>query len=247
MNRCLSEGRRAFLERVAGIETGAECERLEPLLSALADGEAGADELASLRPHLKSCLSCRARLREYRAAPSRVAALVPPAVVVASAGSGGDGPGMFRSLVESVVGATHDKAAALGERAHAAAELATGQKLAAVAASAAALAGGGAAVEKVASERGNERKAPIAEVKKVSEEAPAEPIVEAPPAEPAPQPAAAPAPEPQPPPDPANKFSPLPPEPAPATSSATPTAATPAFAPGGGGSPSAGGGGEFGP
>ena len=66
VNRCFSEGRRAFLERVAGIETGAECERLEPLLSALADGEAGAEELASLRPHLKSCLSCRARLREYR-------------------------------------------------------------------------------------------------------------------------------------------------------------------------------------
>ena len=95
VNRCLSEGRRAFLERVAGIETGAECERLEPLLSALADGEAGADELASLRPHLKSCLSCRARLREYRAAPSRVAALVPPALVVASAGSNGEVLGRF--------------------------------------------------------------------------------------------------------------------------------------------------------
>ena len=45
------------------------------------------------------------------------------------------------------MGAAQHKAAALGERAHAAAELATGQKVAAVAASAAALAGGGTAVE----------------------------------------------------------------------------------------------------
>jgi anti-sigma factor RsiW len=157
VNRCLSEGRRTFLERVAGIEAGAECERLEPLLSALADGEADADELAALRPHLKTCLTCRARLREYRAAPARVAALVPPALV---AGSGGDGPGALRSLVESIVGATQDKAAALGERAHAAAELATGQKLAAVAASAAALAGGGAGVERLANARGEHHDRP---------------------------------------------------------------------------------------
>src|SRR3954465_3266044 len=33
VNRCLTEGRRAFLERVAGIESGAECERLAPLIS----------------------------------------------------------------------------------------------------------------------------------------------------------------------------------------------------------------------
>ena len=152
VNRCLSEGRRAFFDRLEGIEAGAECERLEPLLSALADGEAGAEELAALRPHLKTCLSCRARLREYRTAPTRVAALVPPALV--AAGAGGDGPGGLRSLVESIVGATHDKAAALGERAHAAAELATGQKLAAVAASAAAIAGGGAGVERLAERDG---------------------------------------------------------------------------------------------
>ena len=40
VNRCLAEGRRAFLERLAGIESGTECERLAPRLSALADGEA---------------------------------------------------------------------------------------------------------------------------------------------------------------------------------------------------------------
>jgi anti-sigma factor RsiW len=60
----LAEGRKAFLERVAGIESGAECERLAPLLSKLADGEAVAEDLAALRPHLRTCLACRARLRE---------------------------------------------------------------------------------------------------------------------------------------------------------------------------------------
>ena len=134
--------------RLAGIEGGIECARFAPLLSALADGEASAEDLAALRPHMKSCLSCRAALREFRAAPARVAALVPPAALAAAdLGSGG---GSLRSLVESVVGAAQHKAAALGERAHAAAELATGQKLAAVAASAAALAGGGTAVERLA-------------------------------------------------------------------------------------------------
>ncbi|HEX8744210.1 MAG TPA: hypothetical protein VF712_13855 [Thermoleophilaceae bacterium] len=44
LNRCPSEGRKAFATRLAGIESRAECERLAPLLSALVNGEAGADE-----------------------------------------------------------------------------------------------------------------------------------------------------------------------------------------------------------
>jgi RNA polymerase sigma factor (sigma-70 family) len=77
VNRALAEGRKAFAERLDGIQSGAECERLAPILSAVADGEAGAEDLALLRPHLRTCLACRARLREYRAAPAKVAALVP--------------------------------------------------------------------------------------------------------------------------------------------------------------------------
>src|SRR3954447_1920526 len=45
VNRCLTEGRRAFLKRVAGIEAGAECERLAPLISKVADGEASSGEM----------------------------------------------------------------------------------------------------------------------------------------------------------------------------------------------------------
>jgi hypothetical protein len=141
----LTEGRQALAARLAGIESGIECERMAPLLSALADGEADAAALAALRPHLRTCLSCRARLREFRAAPARVAALVPAAALAT-----GGGGGSLRNLLESLVGAAQHKAAAIGDRVHAAAELATGQKIAAVAASAAALAGGGGAVDRLA-------------------------------------------------------------------------------------------------
>jgi RNA polymerase sigma factor (sigma-70 family) len=78
VNRCLVEGRRAFVARVQGIESGAECQRIAPLLSALADGEASAEDMAALRPHLRGCSSCRATLRDYREAPQRVAALPLP-------------------------------------------------------------------------------------------------------------------------------------------------------------------------
>ena len=129
VNRCLTEGRRAFLSRVEGIEAGDECSRLASQLSALADGEATAEDMKALRPHLKTCLACRAQLREFRAAPARVAALMPPAVVVA-AGASGVG-GSLRGGFESLIGQG--------------AELVGGSKVAAVAASAAIVAGGGAA------------------------------------------------------------------------------------------------------
>src|SRR5947209_16861109 len=40
VNRCITEGRRAFLARFAGIESGEECERWAPVVSAMVDGEA---------------------------------------------------------------------------------------------------------------------------------------------------------------------------------------------------------------
>jgi RNA polymerase sigma factor (sigma-70 family) len=131
VNRCITEGRRAFLDRVAGIESGAECERLAPLLSRLADGEAGAEDMAALRPHLRGCLTCRATLREYRGAPSRIAALVPLLA----------GP--------HLVGRALQRLHALIVRGHDAlvhaADVASAQKLAAAAAATAAIAGGGVA------------------------------------------------------------------------------------------------------
>ena len=45
VNRCITEGRRAFIERYERIESGKECERWAPVLSAMADGEATAEQL----------------------------------------------------------------------------------------------------------------------------------------------------------------------------------------------------------
>ena len=43
--------------RLAGIEGGIECAKLAPLLSALADDDASADQLDVLRRHMDTCLS----------------------------------------------------------------------------------------------------------------------------------------------------------------------------------------------
>ena len=256
VNRLLTEGRRAFLRRVSGIQRGAECARYEPLLSALADGEASTEDLARLRPHMQTCLSCRAALREYRALPERVASVVPPAALVSS-----DGAGPLRSLFESIVGGAQGKTAAMGERLHAAAELATGQKLAAVAASAAALAGGGTAIDELANHRGPPPVAAVAAEPATGEPAqdplehnPPEPVAETAPPEydstlqSTSAPVPAPLPAPPPPPDPAREFEPVPAS-TPATTRAAPPPATPGGfeAGGGGGSGSGSGSGEFAP
>ena len=131
VNRSLTEGRRAFLKRVANIESGAECDRLAPLISKLADGEASGAEMRQVRPHVKNCLACKATLREYRATPSRLAGLVPPVAVLT--GGGGGSAGFFARIVQAV----QERMAGFGDVA--------GAKTAAVAASAVVLAGGGAA------------------------------------------------------------------------------------------------------
>jgi RNA polymerase sigma factor (sigma-70 family) len=77
INRCLAEGRERFRKIVSGSEDGRRCGELRPLLSAFCDGEAGADEVATLREHLRACPHCRATLRAYRAAPAAAAALAP--------------------------------------------------------------------------------------------------------------------------------------------------------------------------
>jgi RNA polymerase sigma factor (sigma-70 family) len=237
VNRCLTEGRQAFARRLAGIQGGVECERFAPLLSALADGEASAEQLALLRPHMRTCLACRARLKAFRAAPARVAAVVPPAALAAAAA----GPlrswlesalGGAQQKLEAALGATQQKAAAVGERAHAVAELAVGQKMAAVTASAAALAGGGTAIDQLANHRGpperqrQQEQEPRRHVraKPVKEEVPIR---------------VAQAPAPAPPPDPANEF--VPGAAAPAASPAAPApAATPPAPSGAGSGPGAG-------
>jgi outer membrane biosynthesis protein TonB len=218
---------------------------------------------------MKTCLNCRAALREFRAAPGRVASVVPVAAV-----AGGQHGGSVRGFMESVIGAAQHKTAAMGDRLHAAAELATGQKVAAIAASAAALAGGGTAIDEFANHDRAARAAQVAHETPVEQprDTPPDPSVPTPappsdipatppPAEPTPPPAPAPAPAPPPPPpNPANEFDPTgapatTPAPAQTQSPATTNSSPPADGPswgaaaggGGGASGGEGSGGEFAP
>src|SRR3954449_8331384 len=83
VNRCITEGRRRFMRLYEELETGAECERLAPVLAALAAGEASADELLDIRPQLRNCPGCRATVRALHASRlRRVTALLPLGAVI---------------------------------------------------------------------------------------------------------------------------------------------------------------------
>jgi RNA polymerase sigma factor (sigma-70 family) len=147
VNRCLTEGRRSFLERYAGIEAGEECERLAPVLSAFVDGEASAAQAGELRSHLRGCLACRATVRGLHDA-SRPLAVVFPVAGLAMAGAGVEqASAFFMRVYETVTLQFHERAANSILRAQAIVDTASVGKMAAVAASAAAVAGGGIAVE----------------------------------------------------------------------------------------------------
>ena len=149
VNRCLAEGRKSFLERYAGIESGQECERLAPALSAFVDGEADAAQAVALRAHLRQCLACRATVRGLHDA-SQPLTVVFPASALAVANGGVEHTGSFFARVyETVSLHLHERAANSFLRAQAVFDTVTAGKMAAAAASAAAVAGGGFAVEGV--------------------------------------------------------------------------------------------------
>src|SRR4051794_41188434 len=140
VSRCVSEGRKAFLARFAGLEAGEECARWAPVVSALVDGEASAREAREVRRHLRHCAGCRATMRELHAAGPSLAGVLPVAAAVPHRFDGG----LLARLYDALAGGLHDRLAANAVKVQAAAEAASVGKLAAVAASAAALAGGGA-------------------------------------------------------------------------------------------------------
>ncbi len=147
VNRCLTEGRRSFLERYAGIEAGEECARWQPVLSAMVDGEATGDQLVELRPHLRNCGSCRATLRALHTTGTPLGALFPPATLALGAADLEHAGGFLTRLYEAVSMTIHERTASTVLRIHSAVETATAHKAAAIAASAVAVAGGGLAVE----------------------------------------------------------------------------------------------------
>jgi hypothetical protein len=150
VNRCLAEGRKSFLARYAGIEEGEECRRWAPVLSAMVDGEASAEQVLELRPHLRNCAGCRAALRELRGSNAPLAALFPVGGVALVGDGGGrfDGAGdLLSRLWHSLWGDLSDRAATAAFRAQSYAQAIVPGKSMAVFASVAALAGGGFAID----------------------------------------------------------------------------------------------------
>jgi RNA polymerase sigma factor (sigma-70 family) len=88
INRCMAEGRKRFLEVFAEIEEGRRCDRLADALSMVADGESQGRQADQVHSHLRSCASCRAKLRAYRAIPERVFDLAPSGPAIDLAGGG---------------------------------------------------------------------------------------------------------------------------------------------------------------
>src|SRR3954470_922822 len=151
VNRCLAEGRKSFLARYAGIEEGEECRRWAPVISAMVDGEASAEQLVALRPHLRNCAACRAMVRELRGSNAPLAALFP----VGALGALGDHDGgaldaagdLLSRLWHSLWGDLSDRAATAAFRAQSVAQAVLPGKSVAIFASMAALAGGGVAID----------------------------------------------------------------------------------------------------
>ncbi|MGH2982726.1 MAG: zf-HC2 domain-containing protein, partial [Solirubrobacterales bacterium] len=88
INRCMAEGRKRFLAVFAEIEQGKRCDQLAAALSMVADGESGGREADQVHSHLRSCASCRAKLRAFRAIPERVFDLAPSGPVLDQATGG---------------------------------------------------------------------------------------------------------------------------------------------------------------
>jgi RNA polymerase sigma factor (sigma-70 family) len=77
INRCMAEGRKRFLQVFADIEQGRRCDELATALSEFADGENLNGSAEAIEFHLRSCATCRAKLRAYRAIPDKVFGLMP--------------------------------------------------------------------------------------------------------------------------------------------------------------------------
>lgn len=145
VTRCVTDGRRAFATHFTAIESGSECERLEPVLQRMADGDPFAHVEA--RSHLRNCAGCRATLRAYRQAPSRIAILFPlPLVAASSSPSVESLPGMLDQLSGAWSGAI-DRASTQVVAIQHWIEVGTAKKLGAVAATAAVLTAGGVAAD----------------------------------------------------------------------------------------------------
>lgn len=100
VNRAITEGRRQFLRKYEGIESGEECERFAPIVEALAEGSASSAQLLEIRPHLRHCTACRATVRELHLSRRRRALLFFPWFPAAVAAAGEPTPDSVPSMEE---------------------------------------------------------------------------------------------------------------------------------------------------
>jgi RNA polymerase sigma factor (sigma-70 family) len=152
VNRCLTEGRRTFLERFDRISAGAGCAELRPLLSAASDGECPSADRPRLQAHLDACAPCRAALRTYRETPARLAELLPPAALLPVLERGG----WWERLTGWLDTGPAERVAGVAQKLHGNAELLSAKKTAAVMASTAVLAGGTAVEHRITHPRKQE-------------------------------------------------------------------------------------------
>lgn len=138
VNRCLAEGRSTFLARYAGIESGEECQRWAPLLSAIVDGEATSAQLLEVRPHTRNCPACRATLRELSEADSALRLVLPVGLVAVA----GRAAGLVERLLPAASGT--DAALATGGFGSAAAAITKAAAVLAVTTASITVAGNGA-------------------------------------------------------------------------------------------------------
>ena len=163
VNRCLTEGRRSFLARYATIESGDECERWLPVISAMVDGEASAEQLIELRPHLRNCPGCRATLKTLQGSSEPLSAVLPVPLMGTLVASEDHLTNLLTRAYETVVAGFHERAIHSFTKAQGFIEAASAGKVAAVAASAAAVAGGSyATVERKVPQRGHDKPAKAA-------------------------------------------------------------------------------------
>jgi RNA polymerase sigma factor (sigma-70 family) len=110
VNRCLTEGRKSFLERFEGIEAGAECQRWRPVLSAMVSGEATAAQITEARPHLRNCPACKATLRALHQSQRPLKVVLPVGLV----SIGTKLSGLLERVLPGVAGGGDAGAAAAG-------------------------------------------------------------------------------------------------------------------------------------
>lgn len=147
VHRALHEGRRVYRGLLQRIETGAECRRLEPLISKFVDGEASQTEREDVLMHVRNCAGCRTTMRDFSTAPHAIATALPLAIAL-GADAGGRALDRVAESWSNLVAWVNERAFGHVAGGHVG-ELAVAKKLALVTAAAGTLVAGGSTIERI--------------------------------------------------------------------------------------------------